>query len=188
MLDVQCPGLWGVVARADEHMRSEEWAAVHRAQVAMGCPPSMWSPVIRTSAYGTDFDNSRQQWWFTHVLKPALSHPRDSARAEAEVDAIEGVDSQAGYVELHGRQAGDRRKAPARKQQPPPKKPRQDEKGAGKGDKGNDKADDDICRKFNAKGGGNSGCKTPCRFGRKHICLGCGGDHAYRGDGRHCKK
>ena len=62
------PDAWGIVSRADEAMRFEEWprmAAANPEQVA----DSDWSSILVASSWGES--GTRQAWWDRHVIHPA---------------------------------------------------------------------------------------------------------------------
>ena len=73
-LNQELPGSWGMIAAADDMMRSEYWERIRReveAQVAAGTfrgqwlPKQPWATVLRESA-------SNRAWWDEHVRTPAL--------------------------------------------------------------------------------------------------------------------
>ena len=76
------PALWGLISRADETMRAEQW----RRMAAEAPPGGDWSTIIAGSSYFED--GARQWWWDRHVCKPALEER--PAAALAVVDALEG--------------------------------------------------------------------------------------------------
>ena len=73
------PDLWGVIARADEAMRFEQW----RRMAAEAPPHGDWSHVIAASAYSEE--GARQWWWDKHVSKPA-----GQDRPHSLLNALEG--------------------------------------------------------------------------------------------------
>ena len=55
-LQLLYPHLWGLIARADEAMRSEQW----RRMAARSHPQGDWSSVIAASAFA---EEGARQWW-----------------------------------------------------------------------------------------------------------------------------
>ena len=78
-LDLLCPGLWGVVSRADQAMRFEQWP-----RMAFEAPPGGdWATILIASAYGEG--GARQWWWDRQVVKPSAA-----PRPHRLVDSLEG--------------------------------------------------------------------------------------------------
>ena len=82
-LHVLCgPALWGLISRADEAMRFEQW----RRMSSEAPPAGDWSAIIAASSYFEE--GARQWWWEKHVCKPALEERPNEAHAV--VNALEG--------------------------------------------------------------------------------------------------
>ena len=78
-LVVLYPQLWGVIARADQAMRFEQWPLM-----ADEAPPQGdWSVILAASAWGED--GKRQWWWDRHVIRPAATH-----RPQETINELEG--------------------------------------------------------------------------------------------------
>ena len=76
------PALWGLISRADDAMRSEQW----RRMASETPPGGDWSAIIAASSYFEE--GLRQWWWDRHVCKPAVEGR--PASAHAVVNALEG--------------------------------------------------------------------------------------------------
>ena len=166
--------LWGLISRADQTMRSEQWRRMAAESPAGGD----WSAIIAASSYFEE--GARQWWWDKHVCKPALEER--PAAALAVVDALEGwapsVQSPPPPPRARGDEppwkrgrrgrgrlgAGDA--APA---QPPPAQPAAVAKQPGQG------AKIGACYAFNA--GQCTGVDDPCPMGFQHRCSVCGHRH-----------
>ena len=81
------PSLWGVVSRADEAMRFEQWPVMAEEED----PQGDWSGVISASAWGEY--GLRQFFWDTHVSTPATqTNPHHT------IDQIEGYTPRGGLL------------------------------------------------------------------------------------------
>ena len=77
------PHGWGVIALADETLRSEHWEIVREDlvsadAVAFQALTSPWSYIIGQTAWGAS--GSRSRWWYLHVLGP-VAKPEGCLRA-----------------------------------------------------------------------------------------------------------
>ena len=188
ILSMLFPNLWGLIFRADETMRSEEWRMIHYGVVGMGAAPGGWPSIIRRSAYGAE-DGNRSQWWMHHVLTPALTAP-SALGAAALVDRVEGIDSTIGASSGTGGPSARPQGADARaQQQPPPRALQAPVQVAAAGAAATPPGDKRSARAkraakhadARAKAGaanelchsharwGEAGCKSPCKFGRRHA-------------------
>ena len=112
------PTLWGVVSRADEAMRFEQWPRMSAEED----PSGDWSDIISASAWGEH--GTRQFFWKTHV-----EHPADHPQPHTVVDALESYTPRGASVMLGAASAGAGRAAaglaaPAAPVLPPWKKSR----------------------------------------------------------------
>ena len=159
------PGCWGLIVRADETMRSEEWEVDQMRLVSLGVAASDWSLCIAQSAYGAEV-GSKTHWWFARVVSPALYHRSAGSAAQSSVDRAEGLltsteeavgSDRSGSVGNNGTKGKGNSKG-------------------GKGDKGKTRPDvsQETCNKWNQSA---KGCKNKCPFGRRHVCDKCGGPH-----------
>ena len=167
------PHAWGIIARADEAMRSEQWELLHEELWPTAPVRGIWSAILKASAYGEG--SRRQHWWFSHVIAVATS-PEMLATADHSVDVVEGIDSAGAEQPSKTRRApgsrGGRRAAQSRPDThapppasgpsalPPPPKP------AGAGTQA------EVCNNWN-----RGGCKDRCPHKRSHHCAVCGGPH-----------
>ena len=87
------PAHWGLIARADETLRSEQWERAQVDAVANGLSPWLWGALISRSAY-TSSAGSWTGFWFNHVAAPALASGRPQ-QAQDAVDRLEGWNTPA---------------------------------------------------------------------------------------------
>ena len=171
----------GVVSRADQTMRHEQWSLM-----AFDSPPDGdWSALIATSSWGEG--DSRQTWWDRHVVQPSCT-----PRPHATVNALEGYMPRGATLVTDGsaQSAAGSRPPPALMDagpfaaEPPAKKRRVRNRGGGRGVGGDGAAPPPAqakatCFAFNVgKCPGAPG--TTCSRGFVHRCsvVGCGADHA----------
>ena len=185
------PHLWGVIARADEAMRFEQW----RRMASEAPPQGDWSHIIAASAYGED--GARQWWWYKHVSQPAGQDkphtvlnalegytPRGASLLPVQVSAAAQAsgytDDRAGAAQppWKRRRGGAPGNAqPAAPVTPPPPAvaaaaaaaPPLRNAPPGKGKKGS-------CFEFNA--GRCTSVDDPCPLGYTHKCVVCGQRHS----------
>ena len=171
------PALWGLIYRADQTMRSEQWRRMSSESPAGGD----WSTIIAGSSYFED--GARQWWWDRHVCKPALEEK--PVAALAVVDALEGY-RPAQQAPPPARARGEdppwkkarrggaarREDAAARAQLAQPDQPAQPAVAAPPGQVKKLGA----CFDFNA--GRCGSVDTPCPAGFEHRCSVCGQRHS----------
>ena len=178
------PGLWGLIMRADETMRGEQW----RRMASADPPGGDWSAIIAASAFFEE--GSRQWWWEKNVCKPAEREDRPTA-------ALEVVNSLEGFSPRCPAQAPAAAPA-ARGAEPPWKKARRGGGGARREQAAAaapaafaaapaqpaapavptapPRGRPGGCFAFNA--GRCSGVNEVCPGGFAHICIICGDSHA----------
>ena len=176
-LNTLYPDLWGVVSRADQAMRFEQWT-----RMAFQAPTNGdWSLIIASSAFGEE--GSRQVWWDRQVCKPA-----QSPRPHAVVNALEGYSPRGATLSLDGPgleavptgpHAGVAALPPFKKQRrggrgrgpkPTTDPVREDTAAAAApADRPKSKA---ICYAFNI-----GACSLPCPRSFLHICSVCKAEH-----------
>ena len=189
-LQLLFPHLWGLISRADEAMRGEQW----KRMGAEFPPGGDWSLVIAGSAYSEE--GSRQWWWDRHVVKPAAT-----TTPHAVVNALEGYTPRGATLvpplgragaggdrglEIADEPAGRKRKrrglAPGGRalqdQSPPAAAPRALQDLQPSAPKRG------PCFDFNA--GRCARIDEPCPKGFPHGCVVCGGRHAACDEGS-CK-
>ena len=174
--DVYGSGHWGLIARADDVMRSEEWERTRRRIEDMRSrgvytlsfdSKTPWAAVLRDSARDTQF-------WATNVKDLAVMS--GSGRNTAVLAAAAGADvAPAGA----GHRQHDRSRSPRRQTHD---KPGKKGKGAGKGNRRGDRRHttnsegSQLCYSWNRT---SQGCVSsgPCPNSRAHQCEWCLGPH-----------
>jgi len=161
-LTILFPQAWGVIAMADETMRSERWAELQESEVGNA---HSWGDILWHSAYGS---SSQAHWWFMHVVGPLTT--TTGAGATRKVAEVEGRESSVPAPPFYE----PRPTVPAGFQRRPKKT---GGKGGGKsGGKGGGKGGGKSLSKAgpcNAFNEGRGACRNPnCPY--KHICRGCG--------------
>lgn len=95
LLDAEFPQFWGVIARADDVMRSEQWERIrrdieeefHARQYRFSFDPSApWAAVIRDSARG-------RGWWREHVRDPCVKALAEGVRPQPMAEDAFGMGS-----------------------------------------------------------------------------------------------
>ena len=173
VLSVSYSQAWGVILRADETMRTEQWELIQEEWSESFTPQELWSSIIAASAYSDD--GTMNHWWFTHVVSPILAPP-PGGFGEAVVDAVEdlprsqaqparGVHTpQVVIPSAPGRGHKARRAAKAKE---PARQAAERNWQSGP----SAQAARPVERCFNWSRGG---CKDPCLHGRDHVWYGCG--------------
>jgi len=143
--------------QADLAMRSEEWDLIRYKFRSEPCvdydAARPWLKVIALSSFGITECATRYHWWNTHVVYPLQS---GGGRAASIIDAIDEVPDYA-RASSSGQQS-----QPRKRQQQSNSAPRKKAKGGV------------ICYPWNDR---DSGCQSPCPFGRDHVCSKCHGAH-----------
>ena len=187
-LSVMYPSYWGVILRADDTVRSEEWDALLEEYLTDNPDDEQaWARVIDASAYGGPNASTQMgHWWWAHVGAPC-TRGGGGNQPGALVDRLEGVPSgrvadpsAAPPQGSAGRRRGPRGNGPSGGQQqapPPPPRPqqqqRQPQQAGSKAKPARDRASE-VCNLWN---NAPNGCKNPCTWGRQHVCRVCGGPH-----------
>ena len=156
------PRDWGVIAVADEVLRSEQWGITQEELEDDGKDDNKtpWNKVIAMTTFGKAVGDARH-WWDTHVVFPLQS--KGNGNPKLTVQEIEG----AGVPEAMGPSASGSNGA----------NPGYNRRGNGGTRKPRSKASARPSEKCDAWN--NGGCVKfgQCPNGNRHSCTYCGGGH-----------